>query len=175
MFLFPREPCALTLFSFREAWSLFQLLLLKYAHKSLMIINYLSHKPFLLFSLLLVLRVVECSCWCVISNNPRVSISVCHIRSSHLGVSGSLSAASCVTIRSTNLEELDSLICSCKELSHTNQRSNLGTYYLVSEHLWLGKFSFLSCVDSIYSSSCSDFDRSVLFICFSIDLFFVSR
>ena len=32
-------------------------------------------------------RVVECSCWCVISNSLRGSISVCHIRSIHLGVS----------------------------------------------------------------------------------------
>ena len=97
-----RAVCLYSLVSFREVWSLFQLFLFKYVLKTLMIINYLSHKPFFVLSTTCS-RVVECSCWCVISNSPRVSISVCYIRSSHLGVSGSLSAASCVTNRFTTL------------------------------------------------------------------------
>ncbi|KAF3571710.1 hypothetical protein F2Q69_00058902 [Brassica cretica] len=49
-----------------------------------------------------------------------------HAGSQETGVSRSLSAASCVTNRSTNLDKLESLIRLCKDLSKSIQRSIIG-------------------------------------------------
>ncbi|KAG5373808.1 hypothetical protein IGI04_042863, partial [Brassica rapa subsp. trilocularis] len=94
-----------------QDWSLFQPSLYKlvaifFYHKAIF-----YQKPFSLFSL--VLDELKCV-WCVISSllvcniqRPR-ALERCVISDLSLGVSRSLSAASCVTIRSTYLEKLES-------------------------------------------------------------------
>ncbi|KAG5373864.1 hypothetical protein IGI04_042821, partial [Brassica rapa subsp. trilocularis] len=72
-----------------------------------------------LFSLFfLFVELIEC--WCVISNF------------------WSLSAASCVTIRSTYLEKLESFDLFLQGLSHLFQSIILGSHQVVSEQLWKG-------------------------------------
>ena len=109
-------------------------------------------KPFSLFSL--VFGELKCV-WCVISSllvcniqRPR-ALERCVISDLSLGVSRSLSAASCVTIRSTYLEKLESFDSFLQGLSHLFQSIILGSHYVVSEQLWKG---------SVLISICSRFD-----------------
>ncbi|KAG5374067.1 hypothetical protein IGI04_042630, partial [Brassica rapa subsp. trilocularis] len=95
------------------------------------------------------------SVWCVISSllvcniqRPR-ALERCVISDLSLGVSRSLSAASCVTIRSTYLEKLESFDSFLQGLSHLFQSIILGSHQVVSEQLWKG---------SVLISFCSRFD-----------------
>ncbi|KAG5373915.1 hypothetical protein IGI04_042762 [Brassica rapa subsp. trilocularis] len=78
------------------------------------------------------------SVWCVISSllvcniqRPR-ALERCVISDLSLGVSRSLSAASCVTIRSTYLEKLESFDSFLQGLSHLFQSIILGSHQLAS-------------------------------------------
>ena len=117
--------------------------------------------PFSLFSL--VLDELKCV-WCVISSllvcniqRPR-ALERCVISDLSLGVSRSLSAASCVTIRSTYLEKLESFDSFLQGLSHLFQSIILGSHYVVSEQLWKGSVRFFSLIFVWVCSYSVEFD-----------------
>ncbi|KAG5374011.1 hypothetical protein IGI04_042681, partial [Brassica rapa subsp. trilocularis] len=73
---------------------------------------------------------------------PR-ALERCVISDLSLGVSRSISAASCVTIRSTYLEKLESFDSFLQGLSHLFQSIILGFHQVVSEQLWKGNLFLL--------------------------------